>query len=167
VHVGARGATPKQVANVCKMFLRHEVNFDRIVSASRRGNENTFCRSNRTRGVLAAMMSTLNSVRSVQGAALTMNGGYQQGYHHYRYHKLNLSSYLTHGTLEFRQHQGTVDADKACNWIRLVTGFVAVGFSAPTVTDLSDAPFEQLMRMTDSDGEAYFTARRDHFEGRA
>jgi hypothetical protein len=36
-----------------------------------------------------------------------------------RYHKLNLSSYVSHGTIEFRQHQGTINYVKISRWIDL------------------------------------------------
>lgn len=165
VHVGARGATARQVANVARMFIRHELNFDRIVSPSRRGNENHYCQSNRARArAELPTMQRLRRAETIQSVGTVVCGSYGPGYHHSRYHKLNTSAYATHGTIEFRQHQGTVDAEKACHWVRLVTGFVAVAFSAPDVNDTTDAPFEQLMRMTDAAGERYFTARRDHFD---
>ncbi|WP_279236979.1 amidoligase family protein [Heliorestis convoluta] len=34
-----------------------------------------------------------------------------------RYLKLNIQSYWTHGTLEFRQHGGSLDGEKVTNWI--------------------------------------------------
>ena len=37
--------------------------------------------------------------------------------HHGRYSTLNSQSLNTHGTIEFRQHQGTMDAVKIWNWI--------------------------------------------------
>jgi hypothetical protein len=41
-----------------------------------------------------------------------------------RYYKLNMTAFWRHRTIEFRQHSGTVDADKAINWIRLLIQFV-------------------------------------------
>lgn len=40
----------------------------------------------------------------------------QGKYHHTRYKGLNLHSYWLRGTVEFRHHHGTVDAEKILNW---------------------------------------------------
>jgi hypothetical protein len=42
-----------------------------------------------------------------------------------RYAKLNLTAYHTHGTVEFRQHQGTTNAQKIENWVKLCLRMVA------------------------------------------
>lgn len=43
---------------------------------------------------------------------------------HDRYHKLNLLSYVKHGTVEFRHHHATLDADEVIAWIRTCVAFV-------------------------------------------
>lgn len=41
-----------------------------------------------------------------------------------RYYGLNLQSIAEHGTVEFRSHKGTVDADQITNWIKLTHALV-------------------------------------------
>jgi hypothetical protein len=41
-----------------------------------------------------------------------------------RYFKVNLQALRVHGTVEFRQHSGTVDGTKVENWVRFLLGFV-------------------------------------------
>ncbi len=41
-----------------------------------------------------------------------------------RYYKVNLRSYQRHGTIEFRQHSGTVNFVKICNWVRFLSAFI-------------------------------------------
>lgn len=41
-----------------------------------------------------------------------------------RYHRLNISSFLRHGTIEFRQFQGTLKAKTAIAWITLCMTFI-------------------------------------------
>jgi hypothetical protein len=41
-----------------------------------------------------------------------------------RYYKLNLAAYVKHGTLEFRQHAGTLNLNKMINWIMFCVQFV-------------------------------------------
>lgn len=43
-----------------------------------------------------------------------------------RYKKLNLCSFAQHGTVEFRQLEGTLDSDKVLNWIEFCRTFVVV-----------------------------------------
>jgi hypothetical protein len=40
-----------------------------------------------------------------------------------RYAKVNLTSMYRHGTVEFRQHSGTIDCNKIKNWV-LLTGLI-------------------------------------------
>lgn len=41
-----------------------------------------------------------------------------------RYFKLNSQSYWRHGTVEFRQHSGTIEFDKIKNWLLFCARFV-------------------------------------------
>jgi hypothetical protein len=45
-------------------------------------------------------------------------------YSEQRYFKLNLQSFFRTGTVEFRNHAGTVNADKVINYIRLTGAMV-------------------------------------------
>jgi hypothetical protein len=41
-----------------------------------------------------------------------------------RYHKVNLEAIDRHNTIEFRQHSGTLNAEKIVNWIMLLSGLI-------------------------------------------
>lgn len=41
-----------------------------------------------------------------------------------RYHKVNLSSFWRHHTVEFRHHSGTTDFAKISNWVRLLSRLI-------------------------------------------
>jgi hypothetical protein len=41
-----------------------------------------------------------------------------------RYARVNLEAWRRHRTIEFRQHGGTVEAEKALAWIRFGLGFI-------------------------------------------
>lgn len=41
-----------------------------------------------------------------------------------RYKTVNVQAFVRHGTVEFRQHSGTIDKDKALNWIKLTMAVV-------------------------------------------
>jgi hypothetical protein len=167
VHVGAQNATPAQIKNVVKMFAKYEHHFDALCPESRRNNN--FCRSNRDfaggigsyESQVATIFEKLDGTRSVRGIASVINGGY--GGHHYsreRYFKLNLQSMASHGTIEFRQQAGTINAQKMTSWIKLVTGFVAAGFTLKSVSSQASPSFAKLLRKVDRETAAFLQQRR-------
>lgn len=93
VHHDVRDMDDRQRLNIIDFYRVNETIFDSICSRSRRGNNNAFCQS--LRGF---------SPRHIPSS---------------RYVKVNGQSYSRHGTVEFRQHQGTVDYQKIANWVRL------------------------------------------------
>jgi hypothetical protein len=174
VHVGMRGASGRQIANVAKAYLRHEGNFDKLIAPSRRAGANRFCQSNRTQAIrghrsLDRAFDALDNATTGEQVARIVNGGFQSGvqYSGYRYFGLNLQSLGTHGTVEFRSHGGSVNAAKVCAWVRLVTGFVAAAVSARQIPSTDDATLAQLLRCTDAVGHRFLQDRADHFAGRA
>lgn len=112
-----------QVANIARRFVNFEDTMDLMHPASRR--DNTYCRSNMVAfgydPVEASRKAwersrNLSSIRDAV-SIFNPNG---------RYYKLNLHSLLRHNTIEFRQHAGTISAEKILNWIAFVHGFSAV-----------------------------------------
>lgn len=161
VHVGARNATVAQHRNICKMFVKYESTFDALVSRSRRNNR--FCKSNSALvagRTLAEKFSTLDGANTVEKLARVVNGGWSTvQYNDYRYYRLNMQSMATHGTVEFRQHQGSVEGVKIAAWVRLVTGFVATAMSVRTVAPVAGT-FESLAKKVDSATAEYLDGRR-------
>jgi hypothetical protein len=49
-----------------------------------------------------------------------------------RYNKVNLCAFLRHGTIEFRQHSGTMNVDKVINWIVFCVNFVETSANTST-----------------------------------
>lgn len=80
-------------------FQKHESKFDSFVKDNRRLSNNHFCYS---------MIGT--DYRSVRSD---------------RFRKLNFAAYARHGTIEFRQFQGTMNGDAAVAWITLCVTFLA------------------------------------------
>jgi hypothetical protein len=181
VHVGVdRDTTPpailtKRMKNLAKMFIKNEHHFDSIVPPSRRSQR--FAKSNRAlaSGVRADSLACYNCTsyasvanpfaaidraRSVSGVASIMNGGYVGGtYPQERYYKLNFQSLLTHGTVEFRQAAGSVEAEKITTWVKLVTQFVAHAFTTD-VNNIEEPTFASFLRKFDRKTAEYTAARR-------
>jgi hypothetical protein len=184
VHVGARNVlTMGAIRNLAKMFIRHEAAFDQIVAPSRRNSANRFTQRNATAfryDGIAGAFAKLDAARNMRDVANVMNGGFAardvagggyeatERYTSHRYYSLNFQSYAAHGTVEFRQHQGTVDAQKACEWVKLVVGFVARATQIDGVkNDTTPATLDELLRKTDAAGRRFFVARAAHFAARA
>lgn len=125
VHVGVRQFTVSRVADLCRLFQANEGHFDSVVARSRRDSNSHFCQSVIGYRIPAQTPSTMPEL------ARHFNGGWngQSHYGSFRYRKLNLQSFAFHGTVEFRQHQGTVEAARATGWVRLVLGFAAAGLN--------------------------------------
>lgn len=107
--------------NVVKLYARMEAWLDQAMAPSRRGNTNQFCKS-----VCAKM--TMPAGRGLTGQQALdqcqrpedVNNWMRLGdLYDPRYNKVNLSSWWRHGTIEFRQHAGTIDAEKIVNWVVL------------------------------------------------
>jgi biotin operon repressor len=95
VHVEMINESSETLANTYNRYRAFERQIDLFHAPSRRGNTNTYCMS------LPEYQSTSS-----------------------RYLKVNLQSFVKYGTLEFRQHAGSLNATKVCNWIQFVTEFV-------------------------------------------
>jgi biotin operon repressor len=112
VHVNARDLTGADVLNCIRRYATHESQIDGFMPVSRRGVNNTYCR---------AMEDVVRAVRNVSESATAMQVA-QRIYE--RYYKLNVQAFTRHGTIEFRQHSGTVDYRKMINWIIFCVQFV-------------------------------------------
>lgn len=113
VHVNASDLTGKEIINVAKRYAAHEAVIDRVMPASRRASNNGYCAN------MASIMQTLNTYDAqaiVDTHAMCQRFG--------RYYKVNLHAFVVHGTVEFRQHSGTVNGDKIANWVMFCVNFV-------------------------------------------
>jgi hypothetical protein len=167
VHIGVGGAWGKQVKNLAKMYLKYAMDFDSILPISRRALRNRFAKNNR-----CAMFATLTGeqiderfarVSTLRDVSQLMNGTPPTpGYCSQRYYAMNFMSYASHGTIEFRQHSGSVESKKICSWIRLLTGFAATAFSVEDVSVAGEGGLERLLRKTDREGARYYRQRAAH-----
>ena len=172
VHVGASDLTIPELKNIAKNYAFFEDFFDGIMPASRRCNNNRYIQSLRSRfgdyshASAGRAHAAIDACTSIDQIVSVLNGGN-------RYHKLNFVSYWRHGTIEFRQHSGTVDAEKAVRWINLLMAFVDRAAKSrirpralKTLNVAASVVFSQFFQAFQIDAEqrAYFTARRIAFK---
>ena len=161
VHVDARTMTLPVLKNVCRMWMKYEPAFDTLMPASRRST-NPYCQP-----ILQRFQSVADAFTKI-GAATSAHAlrellNPQSNYSgDGRYHKLNLHAMSRHGTLEFRQHSGTVEAAKVVNWVKLVVGFVDdAGKYANVRRDKVDGTLDGLLKVTgDREAKKFYRARK-------
>ena len=167
VHVDARDMTLPMLKNLMKMWVKYETAFDVLVPASRRNN--TYCKSIADHFADdTAAFKAIDAATSVVQLRNAMNPE-----QHYtgsgRYHKLNLHAMVRHGTVEFRQHSGTVDAQKIAEWVALCVAFVDEAARATTIKQNKPGTliFENLIAHTTPPTRKYLRARRAALAGDA
>lgn len=125
VHLGMDGLTGADLIKVVEVYTANTANINKVVASSR---HNT--RWARKQDLSASYLSPFkNATDSSQIKALSSNIP-----HNERYHAVNLKSYSAHGTVEFRQHQGTLNAEKVVSWVKFV---MALTEKAVTTSDTS------------------------------
>lgn len=113
VHVDARDLSTSAVKAIIARYTKFEAQIDAFMAPSRR---QAFYAQSMSQDM--ARILRCNTVNDMAQAMLSKYSGQA------RYRKVNVMSYLRHGTLEFRQHGGSVEAEKICNWVRFLQSFV-------------------------------------------
>ncbi len=135
VHVDMDGLTGEQIAQFIEAYAGRQATIDRMVAPSRRstGTNARWCRP-LAGGELSAVTAGFRANRT----AVYVD----------RYRTVNVMSFPRYGTVEIRQHQGTVSGRKAGAWVRMLLGLVeavennsaaALSTGAGMLGDLADA----------------------------
>lgn len=112
----------KEFRNLFKRFVKFEAGMDSIQPKSRRNQANRYVGSlygsmtNTSVESQAVLFGDIEKAKTVRQLGQVFST---------RYLKLNLQSFFRMGSVEFRHHSGTTDADKVENYIRLTYGMVA------------------------------------------
>lgn len=153
VHVGAGDLSTMELQHVARRYAAFESTIDTFINPSRRGNQGEYCRS------MDGVVKKLDKVTYGTSKDLIRQlGG--------RYFKLNLQAYLKHGTIEFRQLEGTTSWTKVCNWIEFCVSFVEASrletnvvqaYATKALEDTKKNPkeFSELVRYNGSDVGIY------------
>ncbi len=121
VHFDASDLSVADVKAIVHRYADHEAEIDAFMPPSRRGAANQYC------APLARFLTPrFDAATTFQELADAQPG---------RYFKVNLQAYRRHGTVEFRQHSGTLNANKVANWVRFLADFIdqCKRHTAPTV----------------------------------
>lgn len=158
VHIGVSGDLDNTTffRRLVGLYKSHMPQIERVLAPSRRQAGNIYCRDFRTHSD-----RDLDRCQTVAEVIHLVNGPNER---HDRHYKLNLNAYFRHRTVEFRQHQGTLDPQKATMWTRFCLKLVAAAAKTTTLTTSDDLAglLEQIEASPDE--RAYFLARQTHFE---
>lgn len=152
VHLDASDLTPNQIGNVVANYADAQTAIDFLVPESRRSTvHNRYCNP-----INEYSLPRLRSAQTLSDLASAQPG---------RYHKVNIQSLHRHGTIEFRQHAGSIDGQKIAHWLSLMQAIVEStksGVVFPNTRNL-----EGLLAVTNlsSSTVSYFTARDANFRG--
>lgn len=119
IHHDARDFDINVFKNLYAMYIRFETALDTLLPESRRADNNQYCR-----GFHNNQASLFNSIRQARNVndILNLFGS--------RYMKLNIQSYQRHGTVEFRQHSGSIDFTKIWNWAVLTSSMIQTAMTS-------------------------------------
>lgn len=116
------GDYPEKIFNLLLHFKSFEKLFDTKVAAWRRGDKNEHAGTTSSPGkVIAAYEDTRRYIQDIDNK---LPENVIRTFQTARYRKLNLESLLIHGTIEFRQLEGTLNEKKVIPWIVLCLSFL-------------------------------------------
>lgn len=145
VHMNARDFQLADWKKLYKNYIKIESTIDSFMPNSRRQSNNTYCKSMKRNGSNRAIENARN-LEQIERAIT----------HRDRYYKLNTQSYWRQGSIEYRQHSGTIEFEKISNWILFVarlTEYSKQGF------ELGNGNYSETEKFCDNDLRNYIQNR--------
>lgn len=128
VHHDCNDLTGAQLAKLGRAWARNQRSTDNLVARSRRGAYSQWCRPLSESEVQRLESLPATAVR--EGLQRAVQSTYID-----RYRSINFSCFPRYGTVEIRQHQGTLNAKKILAWVAYGQAFIrAAKSSAPIPT---------------------------------
>ncbi len=160
VHFDISDFTVQDCKNFLNLYYNYQGVINYLVPPSRR--DNYYCKS-----IRKTQLETINNSSRVTSISDIADVLWT------RYNKVNLQSYIKYGTIEIRQHGGTLDYDKMESWILLMYQLLDSAKKEEKI-DLCGRPlritqknFDKLMKQTKLDGtftNTYLNIRFNHFK---
>lgn len=150
IHIDANDFDIKQWRNIYKNYAIFETVIDSFMPQSRRDDNNQYCRSLKRQIPINQLFEKIDSCRTVAEIASKVTNNS-------RYYKINAQSFARHGSIEFRQHSGTVEYEKIMNWLIFLHNLVS--YSEKNVSESGD--FEKLTNTLPAEIYTYLAERRE------
>jgi len=121
VHVDVNDFTPNQIVAIPYRYGYLESKINKFMSHSRINSQWASTVSKNYSGIVDNIRRSMTLYKYNFKKAANFSTS--------KYRKVNISSYHRHGTVEFRQHEGIVDSEKAYNWVQFCLHFVEHTFN--------------------------------------
>lgn len=150
IHLGMDDMDAEAIRDMILSYHSNQELIDYLLAPSRRSAH--YCRKLTRNDV--SRLNRINSLSDVGNTGAT------------RYKTVNVHSYNRYGTIEFRQHQGTLDGNKAACWIELLLGLADAARTNGRITRQNT--IERLLAKAgvSDNSRRYLTARYNHFTAR-
>ena len=146
VHFGAKDFTVAQWSRIIRNYAALESIIDSFMPASRRGESNHYCKS------------IQRAARHLESYPASDMYDIRDAFNNDRYHKVNVMSYTTHKTIEFRHHSGTTDFNKIENWINFLRNLIEYSINNETIINASS--IDEIPFLTAAQ-KRYFNERKE------
>lgn len=145
VHIGAGAMSDQQYINIFENYRMLELVIDKFMAQSRRADRNFYGKS--------LLSYEFNLCRTKEDVSNFLGC---------RYYKINPLAFERHNTIEFRQHQGTIDYTKIKHWVNFLIKLVDYSKNNrlsinERITEISQIPFLNKQE------KAYYESRARHF----
>lgn len=132
IHLDASDLSAQEIAKIVYLYGKLESKINALLPLDRRNNR--YCKSVK-RFCKYVELSGFDYFDNVQKVIRVLGT---------RYLKVNVEAYLRHGTIEFRQLNGTLSGDMIKYWVKLCTRIVDFVKSGKDVTNLSGNLYKVL-----------------------
>lgn len=151
VHIGAKNFTQRQIVNICHNYGKLEGVIDTFMAESRRASNKFFCQS--IAGFDFSKAKNINEAYKAMGGEKDIASSTRTDR---RYYKVNLEAYGQHNTIEFRQHQGTLNIKKITFWVEFLRKLCK--WSKTNRLEANVENIDDILFLND-DEKAFFKAR--------
>lgn len=159
VHFDISDFTVQDCKNFLNLYYNYQGVINYLVPPSRR--RNLYCNPLRHSDLVTINQDRISSISDIADVFYT------------RYNKVNLQSYIKYGTIEIRQHGGTLEYDKMEAWIILMYQLLDIAKNEENINlccrpfTVTQNNFNKLMKQTKLDGtftSTYLNIRFNHFK---
>lgn len=121
VHLEASDMSLMDWKNTICLYNNFQSTIAEFLPSSR--SSNTYCK--------AFSQTHMDTIMNADSLSNILHCGYYDCID--RYFVVNIEAYLRHGTIEFRQHSGTIEYDKIYNWVVLMMAVQHIGMNTARV----------------------------------
>ena len=145
VHFGAKDFTIAQWVRIIRNYAAIESIIDSFMPASRRGENNYYCKS---------IALPAQNIANYQPYDMT---DIYHAFANNRYYKVNVMAFRSHQTIEFRHHSGTTDFTKIENWINFLRALIEYSINNETIINAQS--IDEIPFLSDAQ-KAYYNNRK-------